>query len=167
MCTVPLIFLYVRRLILERNQIRSSLAECQCAVGSLLHSFDPLGATSSAAAAHQNNNNGDVTQLAALLVKSCGSLCNRLLGESAASAVALESPANLPPLHLLDSPAERDLKRLLQQRPAELEWRLPEQASDSLAKGARPLLLKLGDQSAQTRAEFSNCSHCHGTVHVV
>ena len=59
MCTVPLLFLYVRRLILERNQIRSSLAECQCAVGSLLHSFDPLGATSSAAAAHQNNNNGE------------------------------------------------------------------------------------------------------------
>jgi hypothetical protein len=158
---------------LERNQIRSTLADCQALVSSLLLSFDPLGATSATAAAAAapptNNNNADVTQLAGVLAKTCASLRTRLLGDAVAAATP-PSPAaaNLPPLHLLDSPAERELKRLLAQRPAEAAgWRVPEQASDALAKGARPLLLKLGDQSAQARAEFSNCSHCHGTVHVV
>lgn len=139
-------------------------------MSALLHIFDPLGATSTTTSA-SSSNNADVTQLSAALVKSCGNLRTRLLGETGAVPVApaKPQPVNLPPVHLLDSPAERDLKRLLQQRPAELSagWRVPEQASDALAKGARPLLLKLGDQSAQAKAEFSNCSHCHGTVHVV
>lgn len=161
-----------RRLILERNQIRGTLAECQSSISALLVSFDPLGATTATTSAPQNN--ADVAQLGAMLAKSCASLRSRLIGETVATAVSPPPTAvaaattHLPQAHA-DSPAERDLKRLLQQRPvAETDgWRVPEEASSALARGARPLLLKLGDQQAQARGEFSNCSHCHGTVQIV
>ena len=155
---------------MERNQIRSSLAETQTIVSGLLVSFDPLCATTGAGG-RQPLQNGDLTQVAAQLVRSCLSLRSRLLGGEeriAAAAPKLSSAPPLPQFHPMDSPAERDLKRLLQ-KPPELESRVPEQASDALSKGARPLLLKLGDQaqSPHAKSEFSNCSHCHGSVHVV
>jgi hypothetical protein len=156
---------------MERNQIRSSLAESQTIVSALLLSFDPLCATT--AAGRELLQNGDLTQVAAALARSCLSLRTRLLGDARSpgpAAAAATSP--LPQFHPLDSPAERDLKRLLQ-KPPELESRVPEQASDALSKGARPLLLKLGDQAqsprggAGAKSDFNTCSHCHGSVHVV
>jgi hypothetical protein len=158
---------------MERNQIRSSLAECQTTVSALLHSFDPLCATTAAASTGREPlQNGDLLQVAALLSRACLGLRNRLLGD-AATGGRLPSSATppFPQFHPMDSPAERDLKNLLK-KPPELECRVPEQASDALSKGARPLLLKLGDQAQSPRgtagrSEFSNCSHCHGSVHVV
>lgn len=67
----------------------------------------------------------------------------------------------------LDSPAEKELRRLLATMSC-AESRLPEQASSTLTKGARTLLLKMGDKAQSTgQGEFSTCSHCNGSVHVV
>jgi hypothetical protein len=161
---------------MERNQIRSSLAECQTTVSALLHSFDPLCATTAASTGREPLQNGDLLQVAALLSRACLGLRNRLLGDAAVTAGGGRLPSStappFPQFHPMDSPAERDLKNLLK-KPPELESRVPEQASDALSKGARPLLLKLGDQAQSPRSaagrsgEFSNCSHCHGSVHVV
>ena len=153
---------------MERNQIRSSLAESQTIVSALLHSFDPLCATTDLSG-REPLQNGDLIQVAGLLSRACLGLRSRLLGEAVKSGRTAAPP--LPQFHPMDSPAERDLKNLLQ-KPPELECRVPEEASDALSKGARPLLLKLGDQAqsprgARGRSEFSNCSHCHGSVQVV
>jgi hypothetical protein len=160
---------------MERNQIRSSLAECQTSVSALLHSFDPLCATTAASTGREPLQNGDLLQVAALLSRACLGLRQRLLGDAATAGGGRLTSSAAPPFpqfHPMDSPAERDLKNLLK-KPPELESRVPEQASDALSKGARPLLLKLGDQAQSPRSaagrsgEFSNCSHCHGSVHVV
>jgi len=145
-----------RRLLVERNEVRGLLATSQTIVAKLIASFDPLS---------RNNplSSGlDIIRQAELLTKSCQTLCDRLVGDGPTR------PENIPQIHHVDSPAEKELRKLLSHHHACSDSNIPEQASSSLTKGARSLLLKMGDKAqSPEKSEFSTCSHCNGSVQVV
>jgi len=153
-----------RRILLERNQMRSSLSSSVQIISRLNAAFDPLsrghGCNGPPAAE-------DLLQRAAALNNSCSVLRDRLIGDDAAKTSDKYASAMSPVHESLDTPAERELRHLLAV-PAVADNRLPEQATTSLSKGARSLLLKMGDQAQSPgKNDFSTCSHCNGTVHIV
>jgi len=144
-----------RRLLVERNEVRGLLATSQAVVAKLIASFDPLS---------RNNPLSpglDIIRQAELLSKSCQTLCDRLVGDGPTR------PENIPQIHHVDSPAEKELRKLLSHHACS-DSNIPEQASSSLTKGARSLLLKMGDKAqSPEKSEFSTCSHCNGSVQIV
>jgi len=147
-----------RRLLVERNQLRSCLINTQNVIANLNAAFDPLSA------AGEEQGTGDVLHLAAGILKSTQKLSERLVGEPGRPV----SPVNsLSGAEEVDTAGERALKDILA-KPSEGSCVVHDLASSALAGKVKPLLVKLGDQASVGRAnEFQKCGHCHGSVQVV
>lgn len=150
-----------RKLLLERGELRCTLAKAQQIVNGLASAFDPLSPGGRVVPEE-----GDSILAASNLVFSLTALSTRLVGSSCAQT----SKKELTPLHCTsDTPAEAELKKLLG-RPLG-PGRVPQDASTVLAKNVRPHLMKLGDKAGAPHRHgddgFKTCSHCSGTVHVV
>jgi len=147
-----------RRLLLERNEIRGQLTSSQCIISKLISSFDPLSRS------EPTQPELNIIGQAENLKTACVNLCDRLIGDK---AIGFDQPTPAQ-AHWADSPAELELVKLLSSDPGTGTSNIPEQASSCLTKGARTLLLKMGDKAESPgKSEFSTCSHCNGSVQVV
>jgi len=144
-----------RRLLSERNTIRSGINNAQAIIDHLAQSFDPMNTTK------VDCSTLDIANATEHLKRSCLSLSVRLVGENKLEKL------DLPPVHSVDSPAETELKKVLA-RPLVVTGKVPDQACNVLASNARLHLLKLGDMAdaphQHGQDQFQTCSHCSGTV---
>lgn len=146
-----------RRLLVERNQLRSCLINTQTVIGNLNSAFDPLSS------AGEEQCSSDVLQMAAGVLRSSQRLAERLVGEPGRPV----SPVSQAVVVEVDTAGERALKEILA-KPMEATGGVHDLASSALAGKVKPLLVKLGDQATMGRGnEFQTCGHCHGSVHVV
>lgn len=148
-----------RRLLVERNQLRTCLINTQTVIGNLNSAFDPLSSGG------EEPGSSDVLQMAAGVLRSAQRLAERLVGEPGRPV----SPVNNAVVAEVDTAGERALKDILA-KPLEASCGVHDLASSALAGKVKPLLVKLGDQATSNigRAnDFQTCGHCHGSVHVV
>jgi len=159
-----------RKLLLERAQLVNTIGATIQVVNGLSTAFDPLnrGGTS-------RPGDMDALQASSSLLQSARDLSTRLVGAGAAPDLnkapeSCKDTKDLPTLHSPPlTPAEEELRKVLG-RPLCPE-RVPQAASQLLAKDARPHLLKLGDQAGAPHRHgdggFQTCGHCSGSVHTV
>jgi len=145
---------HAARLVLnERSEVLRTLASAQGVLDNLAVSFNPLHSPT-------QDQPRDLVDLSSHVKQSARALKDRLVGDKATEEKKIETPP-------VDTAAEAELRMILGSAHS-TDSAIPEQASSSLSKGARSLLLKMGDKAqAPGKSGFGNCSHCNGTVHIV
>jgi len=140
-----------RRILLERKDINTKL-----------HSIDDrMKSVLSTGETEREHQSQDILTICASIQLSTQNICDKLAGDKGLKYSQATQP------EFCGTQAEKHLEFLLVNSHRR-DNNLPDQASCTLTRDARSLLLKIGDE-AQTpgQSAFSSCSHCNGTVETV
>jgi len=164
-----------RRMIIERKDFATKLNVADNMLKSLLPSPAPTAAGGSPAASAGASpdtvasgeiivdEHKDLSGLCMSIEANTKKICDKFAGDRVARYTPATEPMYKPTL------PEKEMEQLL----AEAEHHsgesdLPGEASCRLTRGARTMLLKMGDEALSPgKSAFNSCSHCNGTVETV
>lgn len=138
-----------RRILLERKDIHAKLHSIDDRLNAVLSNDDVK---------HKSR---DILSICASIQLSTQNICDKLAGDNGLKYCPDTQP------EFCGSQAEKHLEFLLVNSHRR-DNNLPDQASCTLTRDARSLLLKIGDEAQSPgKSAFSSCSHCNGVVETV
>eukprot|EP00088_Acartia_fossae_P061085 TRINITY_DN7332_c0_g1_i1.p1 TRINITY_DN7332_c0_g1~~TRINITY_DN7332_c0_g1_i1.p1 ORF type:complete len:545 (+),score=166.98 TRINITY_DN7332_c0_g1_i1:126-1760(+) len=169
-----------RRMIIERKDFAAKLnvaeSMLRCAVPAPPHqSADESPSAAGPGQVHVGTHDGgskeprlqqqhkDLNGLCTSIEAYTKRICDKLAGDKMGVRY---TPATEPQYYATQS--EQEMEHLLAESVHTGHSDLPEEASCRLTRGARTLLIKMGDQAQSPgKSAFNACSHCNGTVETV